>query len=106
MDPYSVIKHRHVTEKTVILEGLKNATSNPSVSRCESSKYVFLVDSKANKHEIAKAVEALYSNQNAKVTKVNTINTKAKKRRVRGRLGKRSAFKKAIVTLEESLDEV
>jgi len=41
------------------------------------------------------------------VTAVNTINVKPKPRRVRGRLGKTSAFKKAVVTLASggTLDE-
>lgn len=105
-DPYQIIKHQHITEKSVVLEGLKDAKSNPSLAKCESPKYVFIVDPLANKHEIATAVEEIYSERKIKVVSVNTINVKGKVRRVRGRLGKKKSFKKAIVTLEkgDSLD--
>jgi large subunit ribosomal protein L23 len=107
-DPYHVIKHQHVTEKSMMLQNLKNATSNVSLKRCESPKYVFIVDNKANKQEIAVALEEIYIEKNIKVVDVNTINVKPKARRVRGRLGNTSAFKKAVVTLQkgDSLDNV
>jgi large subunit ribosomal protein L23 len=107
-NPYHVIKHQHVTEKAMMLQNLKNAESNVSLKRCESPKYVFIVDNKANKHEIAVALEEIYREKNIKVVAVNTINVKPKARRVRGRLGNTSAFKKAVVTLEkgDSLDNV
>lgn len=100
-DPYQIVKHQHVTEKALMLEGLKNATSNASLRRCQSPKYVFVVDNLANKAEIAWAVEEIYREKNIKVVAVNTINVKPKQRRVRGRLGMTKSFKKAIVTLEE-----
>jgi len=107
-DPYQIIKHQHVTEKAIMLQNLKSATSNPSLARCEAPKYVFIVDPKANKQQIASALEEIYREKNIKVVSVNTINVKPKARRVRGRLGKTNAFKKAIVTLEtgDSLDNV
>lgn len=101
-DPYQIIKHQHVTEKAQVLAGLKNATSNPSLSRCKSPKYVFIVDPSANKQEIAQALEEIYSDRKIKVVDVNTINVKAKARRVRGRQGMKKSFKKAVVTLEEN----
>lgn len=100
-NPYDIIKHQHVTEKSMVLENLKDADSNPSLRRCKSPKYVFVVDRKANKQQIAEAVEAIYSEKNIKVVAVNTINVKSKARRVRGRLGVKPGFKKAIVTLDE-----
>lgn len=107
-DPYKIVKHLHVTEKSQVLGELQNSTSNPSVAACKSPKYVFIVDPKANKQEIAKAVEEIYREKNIKVVDVNTINVKGKPRRVRGRPGMRKSFKKAIVTLEsgDSLDTV
>ena len=107
-DPYQVVKHQLVTEKSLVLQELKNAKSNPSLRRCESPKYVFVVDRKANKGEIATAIEEIYSDKNVKVVAVNTINVKPKERRVRGRLGMKPGFKKAIVTLEkgDSLENV
>lgn len=107
-NPYAVIKNLHVTEKSRVLQELKNANSNKCVARCESPKYVFVVDKDANKHEIAQAVEEIYSEKNIKVVAVNTINVPGKERRVRGRKGRCASFKKAVVTLEvgDSLDEV
>ncbi len=64
----------------------------------EDNKVVFKVAINANKKEIASAVEALFK---VKVSKVNTILTKGKTKRFRGRLGTRVDVKKAIVTLEE-----
>ena len=61
-------------------------------------KYTFKVSSDANKVEIRKAIEKIFS---TKVKSVNILNTKPKMRR-RGRtIGKVSGFKKAIVTLEK-----
>lgn len=100
-NPYEVVKHQYVTEKSAMLEGLKDAKSNRSLARCESPKYVFIVDPSANKSEIAAAVEEIYRDKKVKVVNVNTINVKGKERRVRGRLGTRKSFKKAIVTFEK-----
>lgn len=108
-DPHQIVKHRHITEKSLVLQELKNMESNPSLKRCHSPKYVFVVDRKANKKEIAQAVEEIYSEQNIKVVAVNTIQVKAKPtKHLRGRTGKKPSFKKAIVTLEpkDSLDNV
>lgn len=105
--PYRVIRSRHVTEKTTVLEQLQHATSNKCVSRCELPKFVFIVDKNATKAEIAHAIEVIYAEKKVKVKKVNTINVKPKKRRVRGRTGFRSSVRKAIVTLEkgDAIDE-
>lgn len=98
-NPYEIIKNRRVTEKGRVLENLMHAKSNPSLSRCQSPKAVFDVDSRANKTQIADAVEEIYKDQKIKVVKVNTINVGSKKRRVRGFTGKTAAYKKAVVTL-------
>jgi large subunit ribosomal protein L23 len=107
-NPYQVIKHQYVTEKSMMLQGLKTAESNPSLKRCDSPKYVFIVDRSANKQEIAQALEEIYKNEGIKVVAVNTINVKAKARRVRGRSGYKSGFRKAVVTLRpgDNLDNV
>ena len=100
-DPFSVVKERYVTEKSTMLESLHTAESNPSLKACKNPRYVFIVDPKANKQEIATAIEEIYRPQNVKVVAVNTIHVKSKaKNRRRGRPGKSVAFKKAIVTLE------
>lgn len=99
--PYDIVKRRHQTEKAAVLANLKNATSNQSVARAENPKYVFVVDSKANKQQIKEAVEYIYKDKNVRVNAVNTITVKSKNRNRRGRMqpGKTQGFKKAIVTL-------
>ena len=60
-------------------------------------KYVFKVQSKATKPEIAKAVETMFPG--TKVDAVNVINMKRKPKRMGVHFGYTSAWKKAIVTL-------
>ncbi len=66
------------------------------------NRYGFVVDKRANKIEIKKAVEAFY---NVKVVDVNTMNYsgKVKSRYTKAGfiVGRTNAFKKAIVTLAE-----
>lgn len=64
----------------------------------EQNKVVFRVAADATKPEIAEAIENLFK---VNVVKVNTINVKGKTKRFRGREGRRSDVKKAIVTLAE-----
>ena len=67
-----------------------------------SNRYGFIVEKKADKLQIAKAVEALYD---VKVVKVNTLIAPAKKRNRYTKAGIISgrvpSYKKAIVTLAE-----
>lgn len=58
--------------------------------------YTFLVDPRANKTEIRRAVESIFD---VKVKKVNTLNRKGKKRRYGYKVGKRPDVKRAVVTL-------
>jgi large subunit ribosomal protein L23 len=97
--PFSIIKSRYNTEKSRVLSSLHQANSNASVRKCDTPKAVFLVDKKANKKEIAWAIEEIYAEKKIKVLSVNTINVKPKQKRVRGRVGKTNAFKKAVVTM-------
>ena len=62
------------------------------------NQYTFVVHPEANKVEIRKAVETMFK---VSVLRVNTLNVKGKVRRKWGRVGKRSSFKKAIVTLKK-----
>jgi large subunit ribosomal protein L23 len=64
----------------------------------ENNQIVFEVPLASNKTEIKAAVEQLF---NVSVTAVNTITTKGKTKRFRGRLGRRSDVKKAVVTLKD-----
>jgi len=100
-NPYDIVKSRYITEKTTMLSQLKKAQSNPSLKRCESPKYVFIVDPSANKTEIADAIEQIYAARNVKVEAVNTLNVKPKiaNRRGNRRAGRSNHMKKAIVTL-------
>jgi large subunit ribosomal protein L23 len=100
-NPFQIVKVRHITEKSMILQELKNSESNLSVKRCEKPKYVFIVDKKATKLEIKEALEEIYKEKGIQVKKVNTITNKPKRKRVRGIPGVKSGFKKAVVTLDK-----
>jgi large subunit ribosomal protein L23 len=64
----------------------------------EQNKVVFRVPLAATKQDVKEAVEALFK---VKVAAVNTIRQKGKTKTFRGREGRRSDRKKAIVTLAE-----
>ncbi|MEW5952258.1 MAG: 50S ribosomal protein L23 [Bacillota bacterium] len=83
-NPRDIIKKPLVTEKSMDL--------------VQENKYTFIVDPKANKVEIRKAVEELFK---VKVTSVNTMNVKGKLKRVRNILGRTPDRKKAIVTVRD-----
>ncbi len=81
---YDVIKALIRTEKSTISE--------------PAGVYLFLVDTRANKIQIRKAVEEVYK---VKVKNVNTFVSLGKMKRVRHQIGKTADIKKAIVTLRE-----
>ena len=62
----------------------------------EHNQVMFRVALKATKPQIKQAIETLFK---VNVTAVNTLITKGKTKRFRGRLGTRGDVKKAIVTL-------
>lgn len=64
----------------------------------EYNRFTFEVAKTASKIEIAKAVEEIFD---VKVLKVNTVNVKSKKKRMRNIEGRTRTWKKAIVTLAE-----
>ncbi len=64
----------------------------------EKNVYTFKVAKSANKIEIKNAIEKLFG---VKVKSVNTLNTKAKDKRVGRYTGKTKTYKKAFVTLED-----
>ncbi len=82
-----VLKAPHVSEKATL------ATEN--------GKIVLKVANDATKLEIKHAVEALFE---VKVDQVRTLNVKGKTKRTGMRMGKRSDWKKAYVTLAEGQD--
>lgn len=61
-------------------------------------QYAFKVHPSANKIEIKGAIETIYK---VTVTDVNVMNRMGKRRRVRYTEGRRSHWKKAVVTLKE-----
>ena len=69
-----------------------------STAASEHNQVTFRVPLTATKREIKAAVEGLFS---VKVDAVNTIRVGGKEKRFRGRVGQRSDYKKAIVTLAE-----
>lgn len=81
---------------------IKPIVTEKSQDLANKGKYVFIVNKKANKVEIGKAIERYY---NVTVTDVNTsiVPSKAVTRSGRSGVmrGAKSAYKKAIVTLEE-----
>jgi len=64
----------------------------------EHNQVTFRVPLTATKPEIKLAVELLFK---VKVKAVNTLRQKGKLKRFRGKLGKRSDYKKAMITLAE-----
>ncbi len=64
----------------------------------DGNKVVFKVAKDANKVQIRQAVEEAF---NVKVSNVNTINVRPKKKRVGRYTGATKAYKKAIITLAE-----
>ena len=62
------------------------------------NKLTFKVSKNATKFNIKKSIEKLYK---VEVIKINTILSKPKTKIVKGKLGKKTGYKKAIVTLVE-----
>jgi large subunit ribosomal protein L23 len=75
---------------------LSPVISEKSYGLLDDNKYTFLVRPDANKTQIKIAVEKVFG---VKVTDVNTMNRKGKRKRTRGGFGKRKDTKRAIVTL-------
>jgi len=81
---YDIVLAPHITEKTTMLS--------------ENNSVVFKVAPRATKPEIKAAVEALFG---VSVVSVNTLTSKGKTKRWKGKPYQRSDMKKAIVTLAE-----
>lgn len=75
----------------------KPVISEKSVVLGEIGRYIFEVDSKANKNTVATAVKELF---NVEVKDVNIINQKGKVKRVKRNKYTRPDVKKAVVTLK------
>ena len=79
---YNVIVKPLVTEKSTTLS--------------ENNQIVFLVNINSNKIDIKKSIEIIYG---VKVSSVNVIRVKGKTKVFKGKVGKRSDYKKAIISL-------
>ena len=82
-DPRTIVRKALITEKGTALREVRN-------------QYHFEVARDANKIEIRHAIEAIFS---VKVDHVRTMQMRGKVKRQGRYLGKRSDWKKAIVTL-------
>ncbi len=82
---FQIIRAPHISEKAAIIGDASN-------------QHVFKVATDADKQEIKIAVEQLFK---VKVSRVRTANVKGKSKRQGARLGKRSDWKKAYVSLEQ-----
>ena len=81
---YDIIVRPVVTEKATLLS--------------ENNQIVFEVNINSSKIEIKKAIELIFG---VGVKAVNTLRVKGKTKIFKGRKGKRSDSKKAIITLKE-----
>ncbi|OJV28794.1 MAG: 50S ribosomal protein L23 [Actinobacteria bacterium 69-20] len=70
--------------------------SEKSYGLLEDGKYTFEVHPDANKTQVKIAIEQIFA---VKVTSVNTINRKGKRKRTKFGYGQRRSVKRAIVTL-------
>jgi len=79
---------------------IRPVVSEKSYAAFDGNVYTFVVAGDANKIEIRRAVETIF---NVRVTNVNTMNRKGKRKRNRrtGGFGTRPASKRAIVSLAE-----
>ncbi len=77
---------------------LRPVITEKAMKSSENGQVTFRIPLTATKTEVKAAVEALFG---VKVKSVNTVRTSGKTKRFRGEVGKRSDFKKAIVTLAE-----
>ena len=86
---YDVILAPHITEKSTLIS--------------EQNGVVFKVAGDATKPQIKEAIEALFDR---KVKSVNTIVSKGKTKRWKGKPYQRSDVKKAIVTLADGQEPI
>jgi large subunit ribosomal protein L23 len=75
---------------------IRPIVSEKSTDLLQDNKYTFLIPIKANKVQVRQAVEQIFK---VKVQSVNTIRMIGKTKRMGKSVGKRSDYKKAIVTL-------
>jgi large subunit ribosomal protein L23 len=74
----------------------KPVVSEKSYALLDDNTYTFIVHPDANKTEIKEAIQSIFS---VRVTSVNTLHRKGKRKRTRRTIGVRKATKRALVTL-------
>jgi large subunit ribosomal protein L23 len=82
---------------------IKPVISEKSMASAENKKYTFHVAVDSNKMEVKRALEEIFG---VEVAKVNVMNYKGKLKRMGKNIGRRSSFKKAIVTLAPDSKEI
>jgi large subunit ribosomal protein L23 len=82
---YDIVRRPVVTEKSASMQAMRN-------------QFTFEVAASANKVEVKKAIETLFS---VKVLKVNMVSMQGKQKRTFGRPGSTKPWKKAVVTLKQ-----
>ena len=82
---YDVIRAPRVSEKTARLQEVSN-------------QYVFEVATTATKADVKAAIEQIFD---VKVAAVNVVNVKGKAKAFKNRMGRRSDWRKAYVTLAD-----
>ncbi len=84
-EPRSIVRRAMITEKG-------------SRMREKQNRYTFQVSTEANKIEIKEAIQKIFK---VDVLDVHTIHVQGKMKRLGRTAGRRSSWKKAIVTLKE-----
>ena len=86
-------------KKINYLDSIKSPViTEKATSLSDKNKVVFKVNLNASKLSIKKNIEKIFK---VKVMKVNMINKKSKLKIVRGKIGVKKGFKKAIITLKK-----
>ncbi len=83
---------------------LKPVVTEQSMTAMAEKKYTFYVHPEATKTQVKEAVEKMF--EGTKVSKVNTMNIKGKKKRRGMIFGRTAARKKAIVTLTQDSEDI
>ena len=85
MNIFDVLRAPQMTEKTLSLKE-------------EANQFAFEVDPRANKIQIKESIEKSFK---VSVLKVRTMNVRGKKKRLGRYQGRKSSWKKALVTLKK-----
>jgi large subunit ribosomal protein L23 len=76
----------------------KALVSEKSFKEAALGKFTFVVDKDATKEDVSKAIKNIFD---VDIIAINLLNVKGKVKRTKKGLGKRSDFKKAILTLKK-----